>query len=158
MWYTRARVDRVNLRLTLEGALIHCRQARLLRDASSTVSDVDAVISSMALGTSRRWLTRAHSFSGIGSPRTFLGSSTDLSCLREAGGNHCALQAWIVGDLRHRSRIEPAVSFRKLAIATKAGRCSSARPEQFVEEVAEPRLEHPQLGLRDRNALRPILR
>jgi hypothetical protein len=28
---------------------------------------------------------------------------------------------------------------------------SSARPEQFIEEVAEPTLEHLHLGLRDRN-------
>jgi hypothetical protein len=41
------------------------------------------------------------------------------------------------------------------------GKCllvrSSARPEQFVEEVAEPRLEHVEFGLSDRDVLGPIV-
>jgi hypothetical protein len=40
------------------------------------------------------------------------------------------------------------------------GKCllrSSARPEQFIEQVAEPRLEHVNLGLGDRNMLRPVV-
>jgi hypothetical protein len=33
----------------------------------------------------------------------------------------------------------------------------SARPKQFIKEVAEPRFEHVNLGLRDRHALGPIV-
>ncbi len=40
----------------------------------------------------------------------------------------------------------------------KAPLKSSARPEQLVEEVAEPRFKHVHLGLRDRHALGPIVR
>jgi len=32
-----------------------------------------------------------------------------------------------------------------------------ARPEQLVEEVAEPRLEHVEFGLSDRDVLGPIV-
>ena len=34
---------------------------------------------------------------------------------------------------------------------------SSARPEQFVEQIAEPCLEHVDLGLRDRHMLGPVV-
>src|SRR4029077_14587191 len=34
----------------------------------------------------------------------------------------------------------------------------SVWPEQFIEEIAEPRLEHVHLGLHNRDALRPIVR
>jgi len=34
---------------------------------------------------------------------------------------------------------------------------SSTRPEQLVEKVAEPSLEHLDLGLRNRNAFRPVI-
>ncbi len=40
------------------------------------------------------------------------------------------------------------------------GKClltSSARPEQFVEEVAEPCLEYVEFGVRDRHTLGPIV-
>ena len=80
---------------------------------------------------------------------------------------------------RLRNRLRPAASgrgsrrrARPAAPSRRAGRGrraaarswqavslrSSARPEQFVEEVAEPCLEHVDLGVRDRHALGPIVR
>lgn len=40
----------------------------------------------------------------------------------------------------------------------RTGRRSSARPEQFVEQIAEPRIEYINLGLRDRHAFGPVVR